>query len=119
MIMNTKKLTNDNFDREVLASPIPVVVDFWAAWCGPCRIVAPVIDALSVEFADRAQVGKLNIDENPEIASRYYIQAIPALLFFQNGEVVDRVVGVAPQTVLSEKLAALLPQANLAVPKAA
>ena len=117
--MNTKKLTNDNFDQEVLASPVPVVVDFWAAWCGPCRIVTPIIDALSVEFADRAQVGKLNIDEYPEIADRYDIQAIPALLFFQNGEVVDRVVGVVPQAVLDEKLAALLPQSSVTEPKVA
>ncbi|MBW4521849.1 MAG: thioredoxin [Scytolyngbya sp. HA4215-MV1] len=110
--MNTKKLTNDNFDREVLASQTPVVVDFWAAWCGPCRIVGPIVDDLSVEFADRALVGKLNIDENVEIANQYGIQAIPALLFFQNGAVVDRVVGVTAKAILSDKLNALLTSTN-------
>lgn len=112
MNANTIKLTNDNFAQEVLNSPIPVVVDFWAAWCGPCRVVGPIVEALATEFVDRAKVGKLNIDEETEIASQYAISAIPTLLFFQNGQIVDTVVGIASERELSAKLAALLERNN-------
>lgn len=101
-------LTDENFQTEVIASTIPVLVDIWAAWCGPCRIVSPIIEEIAASFAKRAKVGKLNIDNYGEIASQYGVQAIPTLLFFKDGVVVDRVVGVASQKVLAEKLDALL-----------
>lgn len=110
MNANTLKLTDHNFKDQVLASAVPVLVDIWAAWCGPCRLVGPMVDALADEFSGRVRVGKLNVDENPETASRYGVEAIPTLLFFQHGQVVDRLVGVATQSAIAEKLNFLLEQ---------
>ena len=104
-------LTAENFHTEVIESKTPVLVDAWAAWCGPCRIVNPIVEEIAVNFAGRVTVGKLNVDEYGEIASRYNVQAIPTLLFFQNGVVVDRVVGVVPAKAIAQKLNALLEQA--------
>ncbi len=106
---NTKpiKLTEDNFQSEVLESQQPVLVDFWAPWCGPCRMVGPIVEELAEQFATRAKVSKLNIDDFEHLATEYDIQAIPTLLFFKDGQVVDRVVGVAPLSVLADKLTAL------------
>lgn len=101
------KLTEDNFAIEVLASQQPVLVDFWAPWCGPCRMVSPLIEELAHQLAGRAKVGKLNIDDSERLATQYGIQAIPTLLFFKDGHVVDQVVGVAPLSVLTDKLTAL------------
>ncbi|MBD1923654.1 thioredoxin [Microcoleus sp. FACHB-831] len=98
------KLTEDNFESEVLASSAPVLVDFWAAWCGPCRIVNPLIEALAADFEGIAKVGKLNIDDYGQLALHYNVQAIPTLLFFKDGQVVDRVVGVVTKEVLADKL---------------
>lgn len=112
MNANVTRLTNDNFAQEVLESDVPVVVDFWAAWCGPCRLVSPIVEDLAAEFVDRAKVGKLNIDEELELASQYDISAIPTLLFFQNGQIVDKVVGIAAKRELSAKLSALLERSN-------
>lgn len=91
---NSIQFTQDNFDQQVLASQQPVLVDFWAAWCGPCRLVSPTIDALSDKVNGQAIVGKLNIDENPAIAERYGISSIPTVLVFRDGEVVEKLVGV-------------------------
>ena len=100
-------LTEDNFEREVLKSEQPVLVDFWADWCAPCHRIAPAIEELAHEFDGSATIAKLNVDEEPELARRYGIRSIPSLLFFRSGEVVDRIAGVRPKRVLSEKLAEL------------
>ncbi len=101
-------LTEDNFEREVLKSVQPVLVDFWADWCAPCHQIAPAIEELAHEFDGSATIAKLNVDEQPELARRYGIRSIPSLLFFRSGEAVDRIAGVQPKRVLSEKLAELV-----------
>lgn len=102
-------LTQENFDSEVLQSDVPVLVDFWAPWCGPCKMIAPMIDAVSTEVGDRAKVGKLNLDEGQDLASQYGVRAIPTLLFFKGGEVKDQIVGTnATQDQIREKLEALM-----------
>ncbi len=101
-------LNDADFERVVLGAYVPVMVDFWAEWCGPCRMVAPVVEQLAREFAGRALVAKLDVDTNPVTASRYGVRSIPTLLFFRNGQVVDRAIGAQPAHVLREKLEALL-----------
>jgi thioredoxin 1 len=103
-------LTDDNFIQEVLESDQPVLVDFWAAWCGPCRIIAPLIEELSVEFEGRAKIAKLDVDHNPQAAMQFGVRSIPTLLFFKDGRVVDQLVGTAPKRVLADKLEALAAQ---------
>jgi thioredoxin 1 len=101
-------ITDANFEREVIESSTPVLVDFWAAWCGPCRMIAPAIEELADEFQGRVKVAKVDVDANPAIASRFGIRSIPTLLFFQGGQVVDQVVGVLPKRTLAEKLNGLV-----------
>ena len=97
-------VTDRNFQREVIESQKPVLVDFWAPWCGPCQAMGPVIKELAEEFQSRAIVAKVDVDNNPEIAGRYGIQSIPTLMIFQNGEVVDQSVGTMPTKMLAQKL---------------
>lgn len=102
------EITDANFEEIVLKSDKPVVVDFWAAWCGPCRMVGPIIDEISADYDGKAVVGKVDVDANQEFAAKYGVRNIPTVLVFQNGEVVGRQVGVAPKNAYSEAIDALL-----------
>lgn len=102
------EFTDANFQETVLDKDEITLVDFWAEWCGPCRMIGPVVEELATEFEGRANIGKVNVDENPEISQRFGIRSIPTLLFLKNGEVVDKQIGVVPKGVLQEKLEALL-----------
>jgi thioredoxin 1 len=101
-------VTDQSFDREVLAAGETVLVDLWAAWCGPCRMIAPVIHELAVEYAGRAKVVKVDVDANPGTAARFDVASIPTLLIFKNGRLVDRVVGFTSKKILAGKLDAQL-----------
>ena len=90
-------ITKDNFNDEVLNSDIPVLVDFWAGWCGPCRMVAPVMDEIAEEFNGKVKIGKINVDEQRELADKYRVMSIPAIFLFKNGEVVVKTVGAKPK----------------------
>ena len=96
--------SDNSFDTDVLKSDLPVLVDFWATWCGPCQRITPIVVELAAEFAGKAKVGKLNVDENQQAAIDYGVQSIPTLLIFKGGEVVDRVIGAVPKRVLQEAL---------------
>ena len=98
------QLTTDNFEAEVGQFSGTVLVDFWAPWCGPCRMVAPIVDELAKEYQGKAKIAKLNTDEAPDIAGRYGIRSIPTMLFFKNGQVVQQLVGAYPKTKIVEKL---------------
>jgi thioredoxin 2 len=103
-------VTDANFSAEVEHSPLPVLLDMWAPWCGPCRVVAPVVDQLALEMAGRIRVGKLNVDENPVTAERFQIRGIPALLVFKGGREIDRIVGVQPKSEIARRLERALAQ---------
>jgi len=102
------ELTDTNFEELVLKSDKPVLVDFWAEWCGPCRMVGPVVEELSEEYDGKAVVGKVDVDSNPGISAKYGIRNIPTLLLFKGGEIVDKQVGVAQKSVLAQKIDAQL-----------
>lgn len=110
LIFNSKiyimaiEITGANFEELVLNTDKPVLIDFWAAWCGPCRMVGPLVEELAKEFDGRAVVGKVDVDAQPEIAERYNIRNIPALLYFKDGQIVDKQVGAVPKSVLHQKL---------------
>ncbi|MEW6337025.1 MAG: thioredoxin [Acidobacteriota bacterium] len=105
---NLTVVTDDSFETQVLNAGKPALVDFWAVWCGPCRMIAPHVEALADEYAGRAVVAKVDVDSNKQWAIKYGIQSIPTLLFFKDGQMVDRVIGAVDKKVLKEKLDALV-----------
>ena len=109
--MGSIKVTDDNFKTEVLDSDVPVLVDFWAAWCGPCRVIAPVVEELANEYAGRIKVAKCNVDISAATPMQYNIRSIPTLLFFQNGEVRDQLIGAVSKRELVKRLDTLVGQA--------
>jgi thioredoxin 1 len=105
---HTAPVTDNSFESDVLKSSVPVLVDFWAEWCGPCRMVGPIVSEIGEDYKDRAVVGKLDVDSNPGVASKYGIRNIPTILFFKNGELKDKQVGACPKSTLVNKLEAIL-----------
>ena len=105
---NALKVESSSWDKEVLQADKLVVVDFWAAWCGPCQMVAPVVEELATEYSGKVKVMKLNTDENPEIAGKYRIMGIPTLMFFKGGKIADQIVGAASKSQLKAKIDSLL-----------
>jgi thioredoxin 1 len=106
--MKPIEITDQNFDIEVLRSSLPILVDFWAPWCAPCRMIAPIIEQLAIEYQGKAKVGKLNVDDNQNAAIKYGVRSVPTLLFFKNGEVKDMVIGAVSKNIIEQKLKALL-----------
>ena len=104
MSENLKVFTDSNFADEVLGSTMPVVVDFWAEWCGPCKMLTPIMDDLAKEYDGKVVIGKLNVDDNPQTAAKYSINSIPALLFFKNGTIVEQHTGLLPKAPLKTKI---------------
>jgi thioredoxin 1 len=102
------EVTDETFEKEVIQSDIPVVVDFWAIWCGPCRTVAPILEQIAEEYSGRIKVAKLDVDHNPNIAVKYGIRSIPTILFFKNGNFSDQIIGAYPKSNFVEKVEALL-----------
>jgi len=97
-------VTDDNFETEVLKSDLPVIVDFWAAWCGPCRMIAPIMEDLASEYDGKVKIGKLDVDENQQIAVKYGVRSIPTVLFFKGGQVIETVIGAVPKQMFVDKI---------------
>lgn len=102
------EITDANFEELVMKSDKPVVVDFWAEWCGPCRMIGPVIEEMSKEYDGKAIIGKVNVDENPGVSAQFGVRNIPTILYIKNGEIADKLVGAAPKAQLMSKLDALI-----------
>ena len=101
------EITDSNFE-EIISSDLPVLVDFWAEWCGPCKMIGPVVDELAGEYEGKAIIGKVNVDENPETAAKFMVRSIPTLLILKGGEIVDKQVGAVPKSTLAQKIDAQL-----------
>jgi len=110
--MSEMTLTDQIWDNEVLNSDLPVIVDLWAEWCAPCLMIAPLVEQIGEEYEGKIKVGRLNVDENQVTAGKYQVMAIPTLLFFNGGKLVDRVVGVVPKKILVEKIEKILEEKN-------
>jgi len=108
MTQNIIELEDDSFEEKVLKSNKPVMVDFWAPWCGPCKAIAPTVDALEKEYGDKMTFAKVNVDENPLTPSKYGVQAIPTLIFFKNGEIADQITGMVGKEKLEETIKGVL-----------
>lgn len=101
-------VTDASFEQDVLQAPVPVLVDFWAAWCGPCRMIGPIVEELAEEYKDRVRVAKMNVDDNAGTPAQYGVRGIPALLFFKNGGLVDQIIGAVPKTQVVSSLEKVL-----------
>ena len=106
-----KDITKDTFDKEILQSKTPVLVDFWAPWCGPCRIVGPVLEKISSEYSHKLAFSKINVDDSQEIAAKYDVRGIPCIIIFKNGNEVDRIIGAYPEAQLRSKIDLILAKA--------
>ncbi len=106
--MGLIEITDDNFETEVINSDLPVLIDFWAVWCGPCKMIAPIVEELSIEYDGKAKIGKLDVDSNQQTSIKYGVRSIPTLLLFKDGELKDTIIGAVPKTNLVEKLNALV-----------
>lgn len=106
--MNEVTITSDNFEEEVLKSNIPVLVDFWAPWCGPCKIVGPILTEFAEAYLGKVKIAKLNVDENPELTTKYNVMSIPTMKFFKAGEIVGELVGAAPKNTIEAELEKLI-----------
>ncbi|MCU0534522.1 MAG: thioredoxin [Hydrococcus sp. Prado102] len=104
-VSNVSNVSDATFKQEVLESKVPVLVDFWAPWCGPCRMVAPVVDEIATQYEEKVKVVKLNVDDHAQIATQFGVRSIPTLILFKDGQQVDTVVGAVPQTTLANVLA--------------